>query len=365
MSGKRIYLSPPWFGDREKSWLDKAIASGYIAPCGPMVDEFERRLASLAGVPSAAAVASGTAALDLLMAELGVERGDTVIASDLTFIATVGPAVHRGAKCVFVDSDPLTGTVSIPLLREALSSVSSKPKCVIVADIYGQCCDYDALETLCAEFSVPLVVDAAESVGASWNGRPAGSAGIAGVYSFNGNKIITTSGGGAVLSRDAGIVNRARWRSQQSREKAVWYEHCEVGYNYRMSNLLGAAGIGQLEMLDEIVSRKRKIFNVYRKALEGIAEPYPCDSRAFSTRWLSVFLFNEAKQRDAVVARLDGLDVETRPIWKPMHLQPVFKDASVFGGSVSADFFKRGLCLPSGAGLDESQLDMIVSSFGG
>ena len=357
----RIFLSPPWTGEPERAALRRAFASGYVAPCGPMVDEFDRRLGALAG-QHAAAVASGTAALDLLMAELGVGPGDRVVTSSLTFVATVGPAVHRGATPVFVDSDPATGLISLPLLRRALRD-RRKPKCVIAVDLYGQCCDYDALEALCAEHDVPLVVDAAESVGATSNGRPAGHAGLAAVYSFNGNKIITTSGGGAVLSRDPEIVARARWRAQQAREPVPWYEHREIGYNYRMSNLLGALGCAQLDRLPAILRRKRRIFAFYEKAFAARpqlgAVPFPCAAPEESTRWLSVFLFPTPAARDAVAARLAAANIESRPVWKPLHLQPAFRKCRVYGGAVVEDLFYRGLCLPSGAGLTRKDLARI------
>jgi dTDP-4-amino-4,6-dideoxygalactose transaminase len=310
----------------------------------------------------AAAVASGTAALDLLMEELGVGPRTTVIASALTFVATVGPAVKRGAKVVFVDSDPATGTISIPLLEKALADVR-RPAIVIAADLYGQCCDYDALEAACARCRVPLVLDAAESVGASWKGRPAGLAGVAAVYSFNGNKIITTSGGGAVHSRDPEIVARARWRAQQSREPVAWYEHREVGYNYRMSNLLAAVGCAQLDRLPEVLRRKRRIFGFYC-GLFGQSHvpalPFPCAEGTCPTNWLSVFLFPSETLRDKVAARLAAADIECRPVWKPLHLQPVFASNRVYGGEVAEDLFRRGLCLPSGAGLTGAQLARIA-----
>lgn len=361
-TSKRIFLSPPWVGTRERTALAAAFASGYVAPCGPQVDAFERRLGQLAG-QQAAAVSSGTAALDLLMAEFGVGPGTTVIASTLTFIATVGPAVHRGATPVFIDSDPATGTISIPLLDQALRDLSRRPALVIAADIYGQCCDYEALERVCADHGVPLVVDASESVGATCRGRPAGCAGRGAVYSFNGNKLITTSGGGAVLSRDPDLVARARWRAQQARENALWYEHREVGYNYRLSNLLAAVGCAQLDRLPEIVRRKRRIFDFYRALFSRMPNPpvpFPCGAFTSSTRWLSVFLFPTEEERDALAARLAEADIETRPVWKPMHLQPVFQGCRVYGGAVAEDFFRRGLCLPSGAGLTKRLLGFVA-----
>ncbi len=363
---RRIFLSPPWVGARERAAVAKAFDSGYVAPCGPMVDEFDRRLGALSG-QHAAAVSSGTAAIDLLMEELGVGPRTTVISSSLTFMSTVGPAVHRGAKVEFVDSDPSTGTISIPLLEKALAG-ARRPKIVVAADLYGQCCDYDALESACARHGATLVLDAAESVGASWKGRPSGLAGAAAVYSFNGNKIITTSGGGAVLSRDPEIVERARWRAQQAREPVTWYEHREVGYNYRMSNLLAAVGCAQLDRLPEILSRKRRIFDFYRRLFADAmpsVKPFPCAAGTSSSRWLSVFLFPGETARDKVAARLAAADIECRPVWKPLHMQPVFAGYRVHGGEVAEDLFRRGLCLPSGAGLSRSALDRIAKAIAG
>ena len=376
---KRIFLSPPWIGRPEREAVSAAFDSGYVAPCGPLVDEFDRRLGRLAG-QYAAAVSSGTAALDLLMAELNVGPETIVVSSSLTFIATVGPAVHRGARPVFVDSDPVTGTLSIPLLESALRAirrVHRGPVIVLPADIYGQCCDYDALEEVCERFDATLVVDAAESVGATSRGRPAGCAGAAAVYSFNGNKIVTTSGGGAVLSRNQDLVARAKWRAQQAREQVVHYEHREVGYNYRMSNLLGGLGCAQLGRLPEIVRRKQRTFAAYcdlfgctpdtpfRPRSKDV-QPFPCDaSCTTSTRWLSVFIFPSSAARDAVAARLDAANIENRPVWKPMHLQPVFNGCRVWGGDVSEALFRRGLCLPSGAGLSSAQFRRVTQAIRG
>ncbi|MCQ2393740.1 MAG: DegT/DnrJ/EryC1/StrS family aminotransferase [Kiritimatiellae bacterium] len=371
---KRIFLSPPWVGEPERAAVEAAFDSGYVAPCGPMVDAFDRRLGELTGT-HAAAVASGTAALDLLMEELKVGPETIVLASTLTFIATVGPAWHRGAQPIFIDADPLTGTISLPLLERALRVATRSRKgtkrrqvLVLAADIYGQCCDYDGLESLCETYGATLIIDAAEAVGATCRDRAAGAAGFASVLSFNGNKIMTTSGGGAVLSRDPEVVSRARWRAQQARENAVWYEHCEVGYNYRMSNLLAAVGCAQLDRLPEIIRRKRKIFDFYQGLLCGDKRPghriapYPCGDFTNSTRWLSVFIFPSERARDAAAAALTAANIESRPVWKPLHLQPVFRRCRVYGGDVSEDLFRRGLCLPSGAGLTRRQLMYIAEA---
>ena len=369
---KRIFLSPPWVGEPERAAVAAAFDSGYVAPCGPLVDTFDQRLGALAG-QSAAAVASGTAALDLLMAALDVGPDTTVIASSLTFIAAGGPAARRGAAPVCVDAAPATGALATPLLEKALktfrrthakSAKNVHDLVVISADIYGQCCDYDAIASLCDQYEATYIVDAAEAVGATYRGRPAGHAGLAAIYSFNGNKLITTSGGGAVLARNPEIVARARWRAQQSRENAVWYEHREVGNNYRMSNILAAVGCAQLDRMPEIIRRKSRTFSFYselfaRHEALGIV-PFPCGDFTESTRWLSVFLYPTEAERDAAAARLTAANIESRPVWKPMHLQPVFKRCRAYGGAVSEDFFRRGICLPSGAGLTKRQLDVIA-----
>ena len=364
---KRIFLSPPFAGKAERAAVEAAFDSGYLAPCGPQVDEFERRLASLAGVPEAAAVSSGTAALTLLADDLRISPRDVVFASDLTFVASVSPFARTGAEIVLVDSSPLTGNIDLALLEAAISERArareAGTRFVIVAvDLYGQCCDYDALESIAARYDATLIVDAAESVGAFWKDRPAGSAGTAAVYSFNGNKIVTTSGGGAVLSRDPEVVRRARWRSQQSREKCEWYEHRELGRNFRLSNILGAFGIAQLNALPDILARKKAIREFYMKVFSGSdVVPFPRDPGTRANNGLSVFLYPDAKSRDEAAARLASDNVESRPVWKPMHLQPVFADAPFVGTGVSRDFFNRGICLPSGAGLDDASLSRISS----
>ncbi|HNX35828.1 MAG TPA: aminotransferase class I/II-fold pyridoxal phosphate-dependent enzyme [Kiritimatiellia bacterium] len=400
---KRIYLSPPWMSGCERALVDEAFASGYIAPCGPMVDRFEREFAGVVGIPQACAVSSGTAALDLLFHELGVTKGDRVFCSDLTFVSSIAPAVHRGAEPVFIDCDEATWTMDPDLLEEALADAARtgrRPKAVVAVDLYGQCCDYGRIGPLCAKYGVPLIIDAAEALGALYgssnvresvtanganqanngNFRSAGNAGWAAVYSFNGNKIITTSGGGMIASSDDGVVARARKRSQQSREPAAWYEHEELGYNYRMSNIVAAIGAGQLQHLDEIVAKKRQIFAWYRQRLGNVAGIGFMPEAAYGrcTRWLTVALLRPLSGRNGeckngpetedgkptervmrVIEALERENIESRPVWKPMHLQPVFRKAEVVGGGVSARLFENGLCLPSGAGLGEADVDRI------
>lgn len=381
---KRIFLSPPWMGGRERALVEEAFASNYIAPCGPMVDRFEREFAAAAGIPNACALSSCTAALDLLFHELGVRHGDTVFCSDLTFVASVAPAVHRGAEPVFIDCDEATWTMDPRLLEEALGDAARTgrlPKAVVAVDLYGQCCDYGRIEALCAAHGVPLIVDAAEALGAVYGAgqrvRHAGDAGWAGVYSFNGNKIITTSGGGMLASRDAGVVERARMRSQQAREAQVWYEHRALGYNYRMSNVVAAIGVGQLEMLDTIVAKKRQIFEWYREELAGVAGLgfMPEAGYGRCTRWLTVVTLEDGGQRseagvpsetvERVRQALEAANIEARPVWKPMHLQPVFGAARVYGGAVSGRLFAGGLCVPSGTGLARQNVSYVCDRMRG
>ena len=352
----RIFLSPPFVGAAERAAVRGAFDSGYVAPCGPQVDEFERRLAKLAGRKYAVAVSSGTAAIDLLMAELGVDETWTVFAPTLTFIATVGPAFHRGAKLVFVDSDA-TGNIDVSLLEKALGSLRAKKALVVGVDLYGNCCDYGAMAKLCRKFGAVFVTDAAEAVGAMREGRPAGSAGLAGVYSFNGNKIITTSGGGAIVTDDRGLAERARKRAQQSREKCVWYEHKEVGYNYRLSNILAALGLAQLGRLPAILRKREANFKWYAKNWKGdLLAPTPG-----ANHWLTVALLASRRERDRLLRRFAAADIEARPVWKPLHLQPVFAKCRVFGGEVAEALFERGVCLPSGTGLKSGDFARIAA----
>ena len=395
----RIFLSPPSVGAKERAAVRRAFDSGYVAPCGPQVDEFERRLAALAGRRYAVAVSSGTAAIDLVMAELGVDSSWTVIAPTLTFIATVGPAFHRGARLVFVDCDE-TGNIDVALLEEALESYRvdvgshrvkvgshrvdvgshraqvgpcrgcnqtlidpnltlNHPKTLVIGvDLYGACCDYGAISKLCRRYGAIFVDDAAEAVGATWKGKSAGSAGLAGIYSFNGNKIVTTSGGGAIVTDDRGLAERAKKRAQQSREKCAWYEHKEVGYNYRLSNILGALGIAQLDRLPAILEKRRANFEWYAKNFPGDVMVPP----EGSNHWLTVGLFPSRRERDAMSRRLAAADIESRPVWKPMHLQPVFAGCRVFGGEVAETLFDRGICLPSGTDLSFADFRRIAGA---
>ena len=355
MSG-RIFLSPPWTAGEERSLVEEAFDSGYVAPCGPFVDRFERELEALSARRYAVAVSSGTAALDLLADCLSIGPRTTVIAPSLTFIATVGPSFHRGAQLAFVDSCA-TGNVDMQLLEEALASTPGE-KVFIGVDLYGRPLDYAAAATLCDRYGAKFVSDSAEAVGAAFCGAPAGSGGIAGVYSFNGNKIVTTSGGGAVVTDSAEIAARVRKLSTQSRENVLWYEHREAGYNYRMSNILAAIGLAQLSKLTRILAVRRENRERYESVFAGLPGAF-LPGVAGENNWLTVRLLDSSEERDGLIAALEAADVETRPVWKPLHLQPVFAGVRMFGGGVCEDLFRRGVCLPSGTGMSDSDFSRI------
>lgn len=365
MRAGRIFLSPPHVGDAEAAKVGEAFASNYIAPCGPMVDEFESRLARLSGRKYAVAVSSATAGLELLCAHLGVDSSWAVIAPTLTFIATVGPAYRMKAEIRFVDCGD-DGNVDLTLLEKALSDAAAEGRrtLFIGVDLYGRCCDYDAIDALCGRFGAVFLSDSAEAVGATYKGRPSGSAGLAAVYSFNGNKIITTSGGGAVLTDCRELADHVRKMSMQSRENAVWYEHREVGYNFRMSNILAAVGLAQLDALDAILAAKSRVSEFYRELLSG-TNAQCLKSVEGQNNWLFVMLLEDPTSRDALLRALEDADIESRPVWKPMHLQEVFAGCRVYGGAKAEELFARGLCLPSGAGLDVEDLSRIGSVVGG
>jgi dTDP-4-amino-4,6-dideoxygalactose transaminase len=366
----RIYLSPPHVGAIERELLLDAFDSNWIAPLGPHVDAFEREFAAAVGMPHAAALSSGTAALHLALEAVGVSRGDQVITSTLTFVATANAIVYLGAEPVFVDCSPSTWTLDPDLLAEELASATqrgTRPAAVIAVDLYGQCADYDRIVAICRQYGVPLVEDAAEALGAFYRGRPAGSFGEAAAFSFNGNKILTTSGGGMLVSNRRDLVDRARYLSTQAREPAPHYEHVEVGYNYRMSNLLAALGRGQLRSLDERIDRRRMNTRDYQRLLGDLPGITLMPEADYGTTnsWLTCLTIDPDQfgvSRDDVRANLEVADIESRPVWKPMHLQPVFAGCRCRGGAVAADLFDRGLCLPSGSNLTAFDRCRIVST---
>ncbi len=365
---ERIYLSPPAvLGDEEAS-IVAALRSNWIAPLGPEVDAFEADLAAQCGVDHALALSSGTAAIHLALIAFGVEPGDVVIAPSFTFIGSVNPVVYVGAEPWLVDSEPGSWNLDPDLLTEALTAARNEARrvgAVIAVDLIGQCADYDRITEICAEFEVPLLEDAAESLGATYGDKPAGSFGRAAILSFNGNKIITTSGGGALVSNDADLVARCRHISTQAREPVVHYEHRDIGYNYRMSNILAALGRAQLATLDERVTARRRIFDTYVEHLgdlDGI-EFMPEASFGTSNRWLTALTIDPdrfgATNLDIIEA-LEADNIEARPVWKPMHLQPVFAGARMFGGAVSKRLFATGVCLPSGTQMSNDDIERVT-----
>ncbi|HEX8694184.1 MAG TPA: aminotransferase class I/II-fold pyridoxal phosphate-dependent enzyme [Longimicrobium sp.] len=364
----RIYLSPPHMTGREQELVADAFASNWIAPLGPHVDGFEREFAAAVGSPHALALSSGTAALHLALLLAGVGPGDEVLVSTLTFSASVNPAVYLGAHPAFVDSERVSWNLDPALLEEALEErarAGRLPKAVVVVHLYGQSADLDPILAACERYGVTVIEDAAEALGATYRGRAPGTLGWAGVFSFNGNKVITTSGGGMLVSADAELVDHARKLSTQARDPAPHYEHSEIGYNYRLSNVLAAIGRAQLAALEERVAARRANFELYRQALGDLpgVEFMPEAPWGRHSRWLTCLTIDPAEfgaDREAVRLALEAEDIEARPVWKPMHLQPVFAGRPCVGGAVAEDLFARGLCLPSGSSLTRSDLERIV-----
>lgn len=367
----RIYLSPPHMGADERELLLQAFDSNWISTVGPHVDAFEREMADLCGVEYAAGLSSGTAALHLSLLLLGVGPGDEVLCSDLTFAATANAVTYVGATPVFIDSERASWNMDPDLLEEELAACARRgklPRAVIVVDLYGQCADYDRIVPICRRYEVPLIEDAAEALGATYRGKLAGTFGVMSVLSFNGNKIITTSGGGMLLSNDRRHIDLARKLATQAREPVAHYEHTMVGYNYRLSNLLAAVGRGQLRNLADRVERRRATFDHYREALS--AEPgitfMPEIEGGRSTRWLTCITVDPrafGAAREDIRLHLETLNIEARAVWKPMHLQPVFRDRRVAGGAVSEHLFEYGLCLPSGSNLGDEDRARVIRGF--
>ncbi len=365
----RIHLSPPDVGPHERALLLDAFDSNWVAPVGPHVDAFEQEIADLLGVADAAAMSSGTDALHLALLVNDVSPGDDVFLPALTFVATANAVAYTGATPVFVDSEADTWNLDPDLLDVAIRTRIDEghiPGAVVVVDLYGQCADYEAIGRVCDRHGVPLIEDAAEALGASWQGRPAGSFGRCGVLSFNGNKIITTGGGGMFVSDDKQLVARARFLSTQAREATVHYEHREMGFNHRMCNLNAAVGRGQLLSLAEKVERRRAIkayYSAHLCDLPGLGV-MPDDPRGVPSNWLTVLTLDPAAGAptpEVVREALEAHDIEARPAWKPMHLQPLYADAPAFGGEVAAGIFRTGLCLPSGSSLADDDLARIVA----
>ncbi|GAB3043073.1 DegT/DnrJ/EryC1/StrS family aminotransferase [Sediminivirga luteola] len=370
MNAERIYLSSPDVGELEEQHVLSAIKSGWVAPLGPDVNAFEDELTARIGVDHAVALSSGTAALHLALLGIGVKPGDVVLTSTMTFAATANAIVYTGAEPFFIDSDPVTGNISPGLLEEALTQLRAageRVAAIVPVDLLGKAADYTALEDIAARFDVPLISDAAEALGATHAGRPAGSFGRASVLSFNGNKIMTTSGGGALLTNDEKLAQHARYLATQARQPVAHYEHVDIGYNYRLSNLLAALGRAQLQRLDEMIARRRELRERYKEifaAVEG-ASVLGADGDEHDNVWLTAVLVNREKTgwtagelSEALAAR----DIESRPLWKPMHLQPVFAGSRGMIDGSSEALFRTGLTLPSGSALTAEQRERVFGA---
>ncbi|WP_089155637.1 DegT/DnrJ/EryC1/StrS family aminotransferase [Micromonospora sp. NBS 11-29] len=366
MSGQ-IWLSPPDVGPLEESYLLAALRSGWVAPLGPEVDAFEREVARHVGVSHAVALSSGTAGLHLALLALGVGPGQLVVVPSLTFVATANAVVYTGAEPVFVDCDPATGNLDPVLLRQLLADLHREGRtaaAVVPVDLFGSCADYGRILPVCGEYGVPVVEDAAEALGANRSGRAAGSFGRAGVFSFNGNKIITTSGGGMLVSDDADLVARCRYLATQARRPVAHYEHTEVGYNYRLSNLLAAIGRAQLHRLDTMIERRRRLREHYAKlfaAQPGVRLLAEDDHEA--NYWLTTLVVDRKSagwHAGALADHLAALQIETRPLWKPMHRQPAYAGARALLTGAADRIFADGLALPSGSAMNESQIGKVL-----
>lgn len=365
---QRIYLSSPHLGTLERELVGEAFASNWIAPLGPHVDAFQEEFARRVGAPHALALSSGTAALHLALQLVGVGPGDEVLVSTLTFSATVNPIRYLGAAPVFIDSERTSWNMDPALLSEELEArarAGRLPRAVVVVHLYGQSADLEPILAACERHGVPVVEDAAEALGSTYKGRAPGTLGRAGIYSFNGNKILTTSGGGMLVSPDEALIRHALKLATQARDPAPHYQHSEVGYNYRLSNVLAAIGRGQLRVLEDRVAARRRNYELYTRALAGVPGLafMPEAPWGRHTRWLTTLTIDPAQfgaDREAVRIALEREDIEARPVWKPMHLQPVFAAFERRGGGVAEELFQNGLCLPSGSNLTPDELARVV-----
>jgi UDP-N-acetylbacillosamine transaminase len=352
----RIFLSPPHMSGKEQQYIAEVFESNYIAPLGEFVNRFEESIKRYTGSANALALSSATAGLHLALRVLGIGAGDYVLTSSFTFIGSVSAILYQNAKPIFVDSDE-SWNISPALLKQAIEEAPKKPKVLIITHLYGQLCKLDEIRHICHTEGIYLIEDAAESLGASYHGQQSGTLGDMGVYSFNGNKILTTSGGGMLVSDNEEWVEKAKFLSTQAKEDCLHYEHKEFGYNYRMSNVLAAIGVAQMEVLEARVNRRREIFEHYRKELGGIYEinfmPEVEDSRG--NRWLTTLTFDHTEPQ-RIIDALDAANIESRPLWKPMHLQPLFSDALVVEDGTGQKLFETGICLPSGSSMADDDV---------
>jgi len=368
MTGKKIYLSSPHMGDQELKFIHEAFEENWISPVGPHIEAFENELGKYVDSPHCAALSSGTAAIHLALIVLGVKYQDEIICSSFTFSGSCNPIAYLGANPVFVDSEEKTWNMDPAILEEAILDRKKQkgvyPKAIILVHLYGMPAMLDEIMAVARKYGIPVVEDAAEALGSSYKGKRLGTFGDIGIFSFNGNKIITTSGGGALISSNKDWVEKAKFLATQARDRAPHYEHSQIGYNYRLSNICAGIGRGQLQVLDQRVNLRRENFMFYYehfgdlKGVQFIEEP----EGYFSNRWLTTLLFDSYKKREQIRMALETDNIESRPLWKPMHLQPVFKKYLFYSSrsKVSEDLFERGLCLPSGSNLSIADIQRVV-----
>lgn len=365
----RLYLSPPDIGVAERAYVQEAFDTNWIAPIGPNIDAFEREFAAKVGSRHAVAVSSGTAALHLALRGVGVGPGDEVLCASMTFVASATPITFLGAKPVFIDSETTSWNMDPVLVAETIerkAKAGRAPRAVVLVHLYGQSADIDPVVVACERHGVALVEDAAEALGATYKGKAPGGFGRVGIHSFNGNKIITTSGGGMLVTDDEALARASRHLATQARDAAPHYEHTTLGYNYRLSNVCAGIGRGQLEGLDTKVARRRAHFAAYADAFRDLpgVTMQPEAPWGSSTHWLTCLTIDPqiaGTNRERVRLALEAADIESRPLWKPMHLQPVFRQAEKMGGAVSEDLFAKGLCLPSGSGMSDSDRSRVIA----
>lgn len=354
---KRIFLSPPHMSGKELEYIKEAFESNYIAPLGPFVDRFEESIREFTGTKNALALSSATSALHLALRVLGIGKGDIVMASSFTFIGSISAILYEKAIPLFIDSDQKSWNLDPNLLEIAIKKAPKKPKALILTHLYGQMADIEKISLTCKKHGIYLIEDSAESLGASFKGKQSGTFGDMGVYSFNGNKLLTTSGGGMLISDNEKWIEKARFYSTQARENKPYYEHEEYGYNYRLSNILAAIGVAQMEVLEKRVKKAREIFSWYKEELRGISEIdfMPELPKSKGNRWLTTFTCKKTNVKN-IISHLQKHNIESRLLWKPMHLQPLFKNSLHVKGGVSENLFKNGLCLPSGTDMKKGDV---------
>ncbi len=359
---KRIFLSPPHMTGREREYINEVFKSNYIAPLGAFVDRFEQSICDYTGTSYALATINGTSAIHLALRVLGIQEGDVVLASSFTFIGSVSPILYQNAHPYFIDSNKKSWNISPTRLKKAIEKSLKKPKALILTHLYGQCADIEKISAICKENDIYLIEDAAESLGARFNGKHAGTFGDLGIYSFNGNKILTTSGGGMLVSDNKEWIDKARFYATQAKEDTPFYEHKEYGYNYRMSNVLAAIGVAQMELINQRVQKCREIFSWYKEELKGIDELHfmPELEKSHGNRWLTTCYLEKTEPLKLIKA-LQQKNIESRMLWKPMHLQELFKEAEAEVNGVSEELFNKGLCLPSGTDLTREDVNFICA----